>query len=211
MFLKGFVKKNSVFSDKTLADNIRSGKDVSESFRFIYREYFVMVRAFILKNGGAIHEAEDVFQEGIMVLVDTIRNDRFQGKSTIKTFLYAVCRNLWLVHLKKNERYLVKDTTDDFNWGVQQETATLIEESGQQSALQMIFDQLGEPCHSILKDFYFNGLDTQELLTKYSDRFSNEQVIRNRKSKCLKMVRKSLSDSPELENSLRERLASLAV
>ena len=71
----------------------------------IYKNNFGMIQAFILNNNGTYDDARDIFQEAMIVLFEKARTESFELSSQIKTYIYSVCRRLWLKRLTQMRRY----------------------------------------------------------------------------------------------------------
>ena len=84
---------------KGLADNDRHATET------IYKKYFKMVQSLVLSNNGNGDDAKDVFQEGMMVLYEKSNLPDFTLQCQIKTYLYSVCRRLWLKRLQQMNRF----------------------------------------------------------------------------------------------------------
>ena len=74
----------------------------------IYKENYNMVQSLIINNDGTIHEAKDVFQEAMIILFEKARSGNFELTSQIKTYVYSVCRRIWLKRLQQLNRYSVE-------------------------------------------------------------------------------------------------------
>src|SRR5215469_1306347 len=71
----------------------------------IYRQHYNMVQSLILSNNGYPDDARDIFQEAMIVLYEKARSGTFELNSQLKTYLYSVCRRLWLKRLSQLQRY----------------------------------------------------------------------------------------------------------
>lgn len=89
-------------SDTELLEGLRQGENNVVSY--IYKSSFPSILYLILANNGTEDEAKDIFQEAVMVLYDKVLQHDFILRSKISTFLYAVCRRLWLKQLRKRDR-----------------------------------------------------------------------------------------------------------
>ena len=67
--------------------------------------------------------------------------------------------------------------------------------------VMQIIEQLGEACKQVLMAFYYNNLSVKEMLAFLP--YENEQVVRNKKYKCLKKLEEMLHDDPALANNLK--------
>ena len=82
-----------------------------KTIKFIYNRYLPMINAFTWKNSGSVEDAEDLFQEAMYVIYTKINNDKLVLRSEFSTYLYSVCRYLWLKQLeyKRQMMGLVED------------------------------------------------------------------------------------------------------
>ncbi len=71
----------------------------------LYRDHFNMIQTLIINNNGSSEEAKDVFQEAMIVLYEKVRSGTFELNCQIKTYLYSVCRRLWLKRLQQMSRF----------------------------------------------------------------------------------------------------------
>jgi hypothetical protein len=58
--------------------------------------------------------------------------------------------------------------------------------------------RLGESCKSLLTMVYYENLSYKEILER--THFESEQVIRNKKYKCMKELTDLIKDNPTLKN-----------
>ena len=66
------------------------------SFGQLYKTYFSMVNRFVLNNSGQTEDAEDLFQDTMLVLIEKLRQDNFELTASIKTYIMAIAKNIWL-------------------------------------------------------------------------------------------------------------------
>jgi RNA polymerase sigma factor (sigma-70 family) len=99
------MKAGKSYSDGELIEAISRRESLERPVRYLYELHFDNLTHFIKKNKGSQQDAEDLFQELILVFIDLVQTGKFRGQSSIKTFLYAIARNLWLNELKKRERF----------------------------------------------------------------------------------------------------------
>ena len=82
-----------------LAENDRNAIET------IYRLNFGLIQGFVVKNNGYPDDARDIFQEAMIVLYEKSHQESFQLTCQIKTYLYSVCRRLWLKRLQQLQRF----------------------------------------------------------------------------------------------------------
>jgi RNA polymerase sigma factor (sigma-70 family) len=154
----------------------------------IYKDYYPMIWNFIRTHGGDEDEAQDIFQEALMVIYDKSKQHDFELSCKLKTYLYSICRRLWLKQLQRNGRHTTPiadveelvPVEDDLEWHRMRDV--------QFSHMEEALGQLGEPCQSILKDFYLQNLSMQAISEKFG--YTNPENAKNQKYKCLQRLKK---------------------
>lgn len=147
-----------------------------------------MVLQLIINNNGSEHDAKDIYQESIIILHDKIKSGDFELTSKLKTFLYSVCRRLWLKKLSHKSRFSedIKDYEDYFP--VEPDLAQHEEKDQQFLLMNSALTQLGEPCKTIIEDFYINNKSMQEICEKFG--YTNADNAKTQKYKCLQRLKK---------------------
>jgi RNA polymerase sigma factor (sigma-70 family) len=160
----------------------------SSTLEHIYIVYFPMVLKLIINNNGNEEEAKDIFQEGVLVLHDKIKSGDFELSSKLKTFIYAVCRRLWLKRLSQKSRFSgdIKDYEEYFS--VEQDVANFEEKDEQFLMMTVALSSLGEPCKTIIEDFYLRNSSMQDISEKFG--YTNADNAKTQKYKCLQRLKK---------------------
>jgi RNA polymerase sigma factor (sigma-70 family) len=193
------------FSDTELVDKLRSGRHINEAIKTIYQNHFAGLSWYIMNNSGSRQDAEDVFQEVVVNFIDLVQKDKFRGESTIKTFLYSLNRHVWLNELKKRGRTLAREEKYDRGQErTEMDVSHFIADREAKEQVVNLVGQLGETCQKILVLFYYNNLSIKEILESLD--YENEQVVRNKKYKCLKQLEQMILENPALKQSLKNLL-----
>jgi RNA polymerase sigma factor (sigma-70 family) len=193
------------FPDSDLVDNLRSGKRMDESIKAIYRTHFDSLCWYVMNNSGTRQDAEDVFQEVVVAFIDLVQKDKFRGESSVKTFLYSLNRYTWLNELKRRGRAMAREENYEKH---QDRTAPdtshfIAEREGKAEVIRLV-GELGETCRKILLLFYYENLSMKEILE--ATEYENEQVVRNKKYKCLKQLEQMINEKPLLKQTLKNLL-----
>ncbi len=197
------VVKN--YTDSELLEALRSGRGMNPVLKFLYRQNFEVLKVYIVQNSGSEQDAEDIFQEVLVSFIELVRLEKFRGDSSVKTFLYALTRNTWLNELKRKGRADVremkfekaKDTIDE-------DAAQKI--AGRESRKQVmdVVEKLGEQCKKILLAYYYEDRSMKEIVDIAG--YDSEQVVRNKKYKCLKQLEQMLTADPNMAKTLKKAL-----
>ncbi|HEX4877924.1 MAG TPA: sigma-70 family RNA polymerase sigma factor [Chitinophagaceae bacterium] len=191
--------------DSELLSNLRRGKSMDDSIKAIYRSHFDSLSRFILNNSGNQQDAEDIFQEVLVNFIDLVQKDKFRGESSVKTFLFSLNRYTWLNELKRRGRALARE--EKYEKGQERtelDTSHFITDRESRQAVVKLVDELGEMCKKILLLFYYENLSMREIMA--ATNYENEQVVRNKKYKCLKQLEQMINDNPSLKQALKNLL-----
>jgi RNA polymerase sigma factor (sigma-70 family) len=177
---------SSVPTDREVVLGILNNSE--DALNKLYIGYFPMVLQFIINNNGDEDDAKDVYQEAIIILYNKIKSGDFELSSKLKTYIYSVCRRIWLKKLAQQSKKTnnVSDFEDMVSVEVDveyhEEKDLQFEKMG--SALQ----NLGEPCKTIIQDFYINNLSMQDICEKFG--YTNTDNAKTQKYKCLQRLKK---------------------
>jgi RNA polymerase sigma factor (sigma-70 family) len=156
----------------------------------IYTENFPAILRMVLQYRGTEDDAKDLFQEAMIVLFEKVRKGEFDLYSKLKTFLYAICRHLWLKKLQTGSWQLAMPDelgemlpADDTNI-----TAEHQQKDEQFRVMESVMGDIGEPCKTILEDYYVRKLSMQEIAEKFG--YTNSENAKNQKYKCLMRLKK---------------------
>lgn len=161
----------------------------------IYRQNYHIVSGWLKKNGGAASDADDLFQEAMVVLFGKAQDEEFRLTCSIGTYLFAISKHLWYKKLQRQSREPV--ALHD-NTGTEEDEGTGIaydddinahqEREAHYEQLDSALDQLGEPCRSILKAYYHHDKSMQEIAADFG--YTNPDNAKTQKYKCLARLRK---------------------
>lgn len=154
----------------------------------IYKDNYNMVQSLIINNNGTIQEAKDVFQEAMIVLFEKARSGNFELTSQIKTYVYSVCRRIWLKRLQQLNRYSVEMESVEEIIPVEEDLEAYEKRDEEYVMLERAIASLGEPCKSLIESFYFQKRNMQEIASQFG--YTNADNAKNQKYKCLMRLKK---------------------
>lgn len=147
-----------------------------------------MVVNLICTNNGSEQEAKDVYQEAVLAFYQKVQQPEFVLTCKIKTYLYAVCRRLWLKRLAEKKRFHGNIEESESFLGIEEEMADIVEKEKRFDTMSRAMEGLGEPCLSIIKDFYIHDLSMEVIGGKFG--YTNADNAKNQKYKCLQRLKK---------------------
>lgn len=154
----------------------------------IYRENYAVIQAFIVKNNGYPDDARDIFQEAMIILFEKAKSSSFVLSCQIKTYLYSVCRRLWLKKLQKQNRYNPSIETIQETVAVEDEIETHEKRNEDFTLMENALSKIGEPCKSLLEAFYIQKKSMPEIAASFG--YTNADNAKTQKYKCLVRLKK---------------------
>lgn len=189
------------YSDEAIAEGLRLRSDLI--IRYIYQEYFPMIKYLIMSNNGNEEDAEDVFQDGLVVIFKKIRARELELTSSFRTYLYSVCRNLWLTKLKKRNRYIREfsdfEDFEEINYSKnQQQDEAEHEKFG---LYQKHFYTLGEDCKKVLL-LFMKKMPLKEIASEMG--YKTEKYAKTRKYLCKEELKRRIINDPKCQKFLSD-------
>jgi RNA polymerase sigma factor (sigma-70 family) len=89
------------YSDNEIIECLRNRQ--SYVVHYLSDRYMPMIRLMVFQKGGTTEDARDIFQDGLIIMLEKLDNKEFALTCKFKTFLYCVCENLWKSVLDKRQ------------------------------------------------------------------------------------------------------------
>lgn len=199
------MKLNPNFTDQELVEMILTKNRQNMAITLLYRQYYGVLENYILQNSGSSDDAADIIQEVMLIFVQMISEGKFRAESSIKSFLYSICRNLWITELRKRKSSAARhEKYEESTEKVDSDVSESIAKTESLKYIMGLFQELGNKCKQILQLFYYEELPMKEICEKLD--FSSEQVLRNKKYKCLKSLIEKTQASPQVYQNLQKAL-----
>ncbi|MEP6846937.1 MAG: sigma-70 family RNA polymerase sigma factor [Panacibacter sp.] len=160
----------------------------SKAIETIYKENYNMVQAFILNNNGTYDDARDVFQEAMITLYEKAKSESFVLTCQIKTYVYSVCRRLWLKRLQQMGRFVSAGENLEETVAVEDDLEVHEKRNAEFAIMERALGSLGEPCKSLLEAYYIQKKDMTEIAGSFG--YTNADNAKNQKYKCLMRLKK---------------------
>lgn len=184
------------FTDDQFIDGLRSGNN--EVLSALYKKYYTIVLKFIVNNSGTEEAAQDIYQETVIVLYENAQKPAFNLNCQLQTYIYSVAKRLWLKQLKKNGKtFLFKEEEENEVVDVSSDLSEHQTKEQEIEKMNRSLEELGEPCATLIKDFYVHKLGMDEIADKFG--YTNADNAKNQKYKCLQRLKKYFFDKKIIE------------
>ena len=180
-------KPNEQFTDNDFMVGLLNGNN--DVLSALYKKYYNIVLKFILYNSGTSAAAQDIYQETIIVLFESVKKPGFELKCQLQTYIFSIAKRLWLKELKKNGKtFLFKESEENNIVDVSEDLKEFDEKEAEIEKMNNSLIELGEPCSELIKDFYINKLSMEQIAEKFG--YTNADNAKTQKYKCLQRLKK---------------------
>lgn len=163
-------------------------KDDKQSIEAIYKANYTMVQSFVLNNNGSVEDARDLFQEAMVVLYEKSKTASFSLNCQIKTYVYSICRRLWLKRLQQLSKFHTPVESLEEMVPVEEELEEHEKLNNDFILMEHAMNKIGEPCKSLLDAYYLQKKNMQEIAAEFG--YTNADNAKTQKYKCLIRLKK---------------------
>ena len=149
------------YSDKEIIECLRNQSYV---VHYLSDRYMPMIRLIVYPNGGTSEDAHDIFQDGLIIMLEKLDNKEFALTCKFKTFLYCVCEHLWKRVLDKRQaasNYLTRRNEPE----VEKDFTEIIDQQTYEEIFSDVFETL-DPISKKILTLYWQEISPQEIADK---------------------------------------------
>jgi RNA polymerase sigma factor (sigma-70 family) len=186
--------------EKTMLSGIRNHDSLI--LEYIYQTYFPMIEGYIIHHQGSYEQAQDVFQEALMIILHKVRENKLELSCKFGTYLYAICKKIWVQERKKYLLHIDK---------LKQYPLTVHDPGPEEDPLfkelkVRIFNRhfmaLSPDCQRILRMF-FKGFTIEEIRAEMN--YNDLHHTADRKYRCKKSLIKRILEDPLFKRLIDEQ------
>ncbi|MBX2842189.1 MAG: sigma-70 family RNA polymerase sigma factor [Flammeovirgaceae bacterium] len=186
-----FAAKSQLSNDLVLVGLRQRNEDIINQ---IYDNCGGLVKGFILKNGGTINDAEDIFQESLYDMIIKVDDENFQFKSSFKQYFITIVKFKWYNQFKQNLKIagnedLSNDASqrDEYVLNLFEEFLEDNENKSKNEKLNKNISELKPHCQKIISMYYYHGLSYRTIAEKMD---YSEKYAKLKKFRCLETLKK---------------------
>jgi len=172
--------------DQKIIELIKNKKD-EKAIASLY-DYFPVITKMVLANGGKSEDAQDIFQEALIVFYNKANQSDFKLTSSINTYLYSVCKFMWQKQIRDKKEFV--DTTMLSESVNEEEIVSEIEFENKCKQAEQAISELGEKCKQLLMLFYFKSMKLKDIAKQMG--YTSENIAKSQRYKCLEAAKKKL-------------------
>lgn len=166
---------------------------------------FYKVKKHIAQNSGTREEAQDIFQEGLIILYRRVNNSSLElpDQFSCEGYLINSCKLLWSNEVRKKK---VRQHSSSIPEKIVFEDTLVenIEKESKLRSMENILTRLGEKCKNILEQFYFHAISMEQIAAQFG--FKTLESAKVQKYKCMESARKMAFENKEMLNLQNDRI-----
>ena len=181
--------------DQQILEYLKADSRIEQekAIRALYRQHFDLIKHQVTNNSGSEQDAEDIFQDALIVIYNNVRKADFSLNAKLRTYLFSICRNLWLNKLRKGGR-VVEINEEHEHIEIPENQMNALMEGERSKIIANLMDRLGKDCKTILLFFYFERMRIKKITQLMQ--YSSDQVTKNKKHRCMKKLKELAANSP---------------
>jgi len=184
--------------DETLFKAIAIGGRIGQKAESqLFKKYTGLVTRGKKQHELTEEEALDAYSDTMITVFKHIRNNTFQGDSSIKTYIIRIFTNKCIDVFRKKTttksrvHYWTDDLSSIMNQQARQNIQKQLENIELLDKLKKELAKIGEVCKQIILDYAY-GFKYDEIALRLNPPFKNGQTVKSKKSQCLKKLNKAL-------------------
>ncbi|MDN3724036.1 sigma-70 family RNA polymerase sigma factor [Aequorivita sp. SDUM287046] len=156
----------------------------------LYKAYKPEFLAFASKYNLTADDLLDVYQDAMVALCENAKKGNLENlNSTVKTYFFSIGKYMIFARLKKKKQLFAMEDLETFPFEWEDEYEEMDEEI---VILKNLFKNLGEQCQQILRLFYYEEKNLDEITVLMN--YENKNVAKTQKYRCIKYLKQLFKD-----------------
>lgn len=165
----------------------RNKKAADNIFVSLYA-YKPVFSGWLSKHRIIADQADDIFQEALLIFYKKTHQPDFVESSKPETFLMGICKYLAYNRIRTHRNFTNIETSEVIQIESEiDDIQYLVEKEQKINQINLTLENVGERCYKLLTGFYFEKKSLDELCTDLD--ISGVNVIKVQKHRCLEKVK----------------------
>lgn len=183
------------YSDRELIEQLRlPGFDKRKSEEQIFNRYAYFIREGINKHDLTEDDAFDAYSDSVLSALEKISNGTFEGRSSLKTYLYQIFHNKCVDLLRKkatNKQSVHRtESITDRLFQISDTARSVVQhliDKTDWSVLKQKLDELEDKCRNLLL-MWANSYSDKEIAANLE--YKTADVVKTSRLRCLEKLRR---------------------
>lgn len=165
-------------------------------FRGLYERSFPMVAKMIQRTGGNLNDAQDVFQDALVIFFEKIKDEQLELKNSPNAYVLGIAKHLWYQKAKLAAG-IIPLTELEKGLLVEPDYFKADRQIARKSQLIQFLEKAGQKCLDLLQAFYYQKNSLAEIKERFG--YSSVRSATVQKYKCLEKIRKEVKNKSYAE------------
>lgn len=162
-----------------------------EPLKQFYMTQFPKTKYYILKSGGSLENAKDVFQEAYFICWKKLSMEKFMPKNPaeIEAYFFTIAKNKWIDQIRSATKNKTISIDTKMPHLTEDETGGFLELENKEKQMAITleaFEKLGQGCKDLLTQFYFEKLSIRTIAAALN---MEEASAKNKKYRCIQKLK----------------------
>ncbi len=181
-------------STQEILDGIRNKNN--PVLKIVYKDNYPVIENFILKNSGSSLDAEDIFQEAIVIIYKRVTKNELILNCSFATYIFSVSKALWYKELRNRKKLQSDNYDEDGTQYLDDTILTMKDDFDKPKLIQKHLMNMNSDCKKILMLFYSN-VPLREISKILG--FGGENYAKKRKFICKEKLIELIKKDPRYD------------
>lgn len=186
--------------EKDIISYIKKG-DKRVAVENLYKLYSQKIQKYIRSKGANKEDAEDIFQEALLVFYKKAIEEPIDNDFNVGGFLMSIAQNKWYTQLRRKEMmtrhhqeilHIEEKVSKQYVYDYSKE---------RENVMTQILSVVGENCHKLLSLVLYENLSLKEVAKQMG--YSSEDVAKMTHHRCKKKLINEIKDKIHLKDLLQ--------
>ena len=191
------MRPDNTITDTEIIHNLtRDGNNRRKAEDQLFNGYSYFVKEGIRKYALAEEDALDVYSDTIISAIDKITTGLFEGRSSLKTYLFRIFHNKCVDRIRqlttnKNKIHRTAALADQLLSNLSDSAKSIVQRMVDRSDLEVLktrLNELGENCRKMLA-LFADGYTDKEIAVAMD--YKTAEVVKTSRLRCLERLRQS--------------------
>lgn len=164
-------------------------------------DWCMQVIRHVLDNRGTAEDGEELFLDTLTILDRNVRDGKFEGRSSMKTYFMQIAKFRWRKELAKRRPEKAAPPLLDLDEAVQESVERAMIAAEHESVFAQVMAEVSMRCKRIYELAHL-GYTSQEIAQEVG--ISDADQAKKEKGRCKKRLLQLLAERPELRNFFKE-------
>lgn len=178
---------DKAIQQKVTIEDIKSGD--RKYLQELYNRYRKEFAQWVAKHYQVDDDvAGEIYQQTFIAFYYNIKDGKLtQLNSSIKTYLFAIGKNLMREHFKSTKKFVEPMEVNINPNEVDEGIMAKYEDAELKDTIRNLLNKIGEPCKTVIELFYFKHYAMDAIASHLN--YKTEQIAAKRKFICLKQLK----------------------